>query len=314
MPQKVVCVGPVPLDLVVGGLDALPEKGRIAQGEAILASPGGMANVAVAIARLGQTVELVTAIGDDGVGDELCELLRAEGVLLPERRVGRRTDVTLSLPSGGDRAMVSFQHAGAVVAPDPASEYWSDVAAVCVDVGCGLDPRLRMLARRGIPVVGDAGDERDPFCRASCLEALGDLAAFLPNESEALALTGATDPDAALEHLRRRSATVVIKQGARGVLAQRGPECIAVPAPPATSVDSTGAGDILDAAFTVGVLRGLPLEDAAALGCLSATVSVTRAGSSLSAPTWDDLAAFVRELSGPEQTRWRAVLDRTAPP
>jgi len=308
MAARVVCIGPAPLDLVVAGLDHLPEKGRVASGEAMLASPGGMANVAVGLARLGQPVELLSAIGDDGVGEQLCELLEAEGVQLPERRRGRPTDVTLSLPSGGDRALVSFQQAGTVVAPDPDSDYWNGVAAICVDVGCGLDPRLRLLARRGIPIVGDAGDERDAFCRSSCVEALGDVAVFLPNQSEALALTGAADAEGALEQLRRRAGIVVVKRGALGVLAQRGRERVSVAPPPAVTVDSTGAGDILDAGFTVGMLRGLDLADAAALGCLVASVSVTRPGSSLSAPTWADLEAFVAALDPPERQRWQTVL------
>jgi sugar/nucleoside kinase (ribokinase family) len=314
MAPRVVCIGPSPLDLVVAGLDHLPEKGRVASGQAILASPGGMANVAVGLARLGQPVELLSAIGDDGVGEQLCELLEAEGVRLPERRTGRPTDVTLSLPSGGDRALVSFQKAGTVVAPDPDSDYWEGVAAICVDVGCGLDPRLRLLARRGIPIVGDAGDERDAFCRSSCVEALGDVAVFLPNEAEALALTGAADAEGALEQLRRRAGIVVVKRGARGLLAQRGPVRVSIPAPPTVIVDSTGAGDILDAAFTVGMLRGLDLADSAALGCLVASVSVTRPGSSLSAPTWADLEAFVRTLEPSERARWEPVMERARQP
>ncbi len=314
MASRVVCIGPAPLDLVVGGLDHLPEKGRVAGAQAILASPGGMANVAVGLARLGQPVELLSAIGDDGVGEQLCELLEAEGVQPPERRTGRPTDVTLSLPSGSDRALVSFQKAGTVVAPDPGSDYWQGVAAICVDVGCGLDPRLRLLARRGIPIVGDAGDERDAFCRSSCVEALGDVAVFLPNEAEALALTGAADAEGAVEQLRRRAGIVVVKRGARGVLAQQGPERVSVPAPPAVTVDSTGAGDILDAAFTVGLLRGLELRDCAALGCLVASVSVTRPGSSLSAPTWADLEAFVRALDPSQRAGWEPVLRRAGEP
>ena len=310
MADRVVCIGPAPLDLVVAGLDHLPEKGRVASGEAVLASPGGMANVAVGLARLGQPVELLSAIGDDGVGEQLAELLQAEGVQLPERRAGRPTDVTLSLPSAGDRALVSFQKAGTVVAPDPVSEYWNGVAAICVDVGCGLDPRLRLLARRGIPIIGDAGDERDAFCRSSCVEALGDVVVFLPNETEALALTGAADAEGALEQLRRRAGVVVVKRGARGVLAQRGLKRVSIAAPPTVSVDSTGAGDILDAGFTVGLLGGLELADAAALGCLVASVSVTRPGSSLSAPTWADLETFVRGLEPAERRRWEQVLDR----
>ncbi len=314
MTARVVCIGPAPLDLVVAGLDHLPEKGRVASGEAILASPGGMANVAVGLARLGQPVELLSAIGDDGVGEQLCELLEAEGVQLPERRTGRATDVTLSLPSAGDRALVSFQKAGTVVAPDPDSDYWKGVAAICVDVGCGLDPRLRLLARRGIPIVGDAGEERDAFCRSSCVEALGDVSVFLPNEAEALALTGAADAEGALEQLRRRADIVVVKRGARGILAQRGPARVSVAAPPAVSVDSTGAGDILDAGFTVGMLRGLQLADAAALGCLVASVSVTRPGSSLSAPTWAELEAFVHALEPADRAHWEPVMARARRP
>jgi sugar/nucleoside kinase (ribokinase family) len=305
---RVVCLGPCCLDLALLELSALPERRAAATAGSLEAHPGGMANVAVGLARLGRSVHLETAIGDDRVGEQLQDLLAAEGVTVSAPRRGMRTDVTVCMPWGDDRALVGYRGAGTAEVPPAGSAFWDPVTAVCVDITCGLDPRLGALTGRGIRLFGDVGWDPEPFCRDACLAALPALTAFLPNEAEALMLTGTDDVTDAAARLSETVPTVVVKRGAGGALARRGVEQVRVTAPPVDVVDSTGAGDVLDAGFLSGTLRALDLEAAVRLGCLAATFSVTRPGSSLSAPTWADLVRFAETLPPHERQPWLDAL------
>jgi sugar/nucleoside kinase (ribokinase family) len=305
---RVVCLGPCCLDLALLELSALPERRAAATADRLEAHPGGMANVAVGLARLGRRAHLETAIGDDRVGEQLQTLLAAEGVTVSAPRRGMRTDLTVCMPWGDDRALVGFRGAGAPPVPAADSVFWDPVVAVCVDISCGLDPRVRALVGRGIRLFGDVAWEPEQFCRDACLAALPALTAFLPNEAEALALAGTEDVAAAAGRLGDVVPTVVVKRGARGALARRGAEEVRVAPPPVAVVDSTGAGDVLDAGFVYGTLGDLDLEASVRLGCLAATFSVTRAGSSLSAPSWADLARFAQALPPHERRPWLDAL------
>jgi len=64
--------------------------------------------------------------------------------------------------------------------------------------------------------------------------------------------------------------------------------------PPVTPVDTTGAGDCFNAGLLAGLLHGLPLPRAAALGCAAGALSTGALGGTAGAPDLQkalDLAA-----------------------
>jgi sugar/nucleoside kinase (ribokinase family) len=74
---------------------------------------------------------------------------------------------------------------------------------------------------------------------------------------------------------------LVIKLGARGALcAERSPGVVQheIQAPQVEPVDTTGAGDCFNAGLIAGLLRGLPLPRAAALGCAAGAASTQAPG------------------------------------
>jgi sugar/nucleoside kinase (ribokinase family) len=118
---------------------------------------------------------------------------------------------------------------------------------------------------------------------------------LLPNEAEALALSDTTSASSAASALMACGPQVAVKLGARGVLVGVGPgELHQVSLPPVTPVDTTGAGDCFNAGLIAGLLRGLPLPRAAALGCATGALSTGALGGTAGAPSWTqaaDLAA-----------------------
>jgi sugar/nucleoside kinase (ribokinase family) len=61
--------------------------------------------------------------------------------------------------------------------------------------------------------------------------------------------------------------------------------------PPVIPVDTTGAGDCFNAGLIAGLLQGVPLTEAAALGCATAALSTAAPGGTAAAP---DLPAATR--------------------
>jgi sugar/nucleoside kinase (ribokinase family) len=108
---------------------------------------------------------------------------------------------------------------------------------------------------------------------------------LLPNEAEALRLSGANDLDSAVGALVAAGpGRVVVKLGERGALCADGPARAQVSLPPLTPVDTTGAGDCFNAGLIAGLLDGLPLTQATALGCAAGALSTRAPGGTASTP------------------------------
>lgn len=80
-----------------------------------------------------------------------------------------------------------------------------------------------------------------------------------------------------IERVRQRTCLVVTR-GARGCTVLTADARIDVPTVAVEEVDATGAGDCFLAGFTLGLLRGLPLERCAALANWFGAQAVTQVG------------------------------------
>ncbi|MGN6379659.1 MAG: PfkB family carbohydrate kinase, partial [Gaiellales bacterium] len=106
MSVDVVCAGAPFLDITFTGMARMPELGEERMAEQVAFTPGGLANVALGLTRLGLQAAVWSPIGEDIVGRLLAELLEAEGIAW----VGPRTaesSVSAILPLNGDRAFVT---------------------------------------------------------------------------------------------------------------------------------------------------------------------------------------------------------------
>ena len=108
---------------------------------------------------------------------------------------------------------------------------------------------------------------------------LAHVSLLFLNREEAALLTGEQDPAAAfrafadLPHL-----TVIITDGDKGAYAFRGAEAWGSGTTGASSVSRTGAGDAFGSGVTAAVMRGLPLEQALAVGTLNAEGVIKQIG------------------------------------
>src|SRR4051812_31732352 len=105
--------GVVYLDIIFTGLRRLPEPGAEVWAPGMGSCPGGIANLAVAAARLGLPQGLATALANDVYGDFCAQpLSEQEGIDLSasRRRDDGHSPVTVSLAYDRDRSMITHGH------------------------------------------------------------------------------------------------------------------------------------------------------------------------------------------------------------
>ena len=119
---------------------------------------------------------------------------------------------------------------------------------------------------------------------------------LLPNEAEAVRLSGEPDLAAAVPCYRGR-VPAGGQAGRPGALCADGIRQHRVSVPPLAPVDATGAGDCFNAGLIAGLLRGLALPEAAALGCAAGALSTRAPGGTGSAPDLRSALALAGEAS-----------------
>ncbi|MFD9003834.1 carbohydrate kinase family protein [Streptomyces sp. NPDC059582] len=321
-PWDVYLTGTVFLDIIFTGLDSAPVRGTESWARGMGSSPGGVANMATALARLGLKTSLAAAFGDDHYGEYCWDALaQGEGIdLSPSRTVpGWHSSVTVSMAYEGERTMVSHGHE-----PPPeetAPEHAPRARAAVASLTPGRSAHwIAQAAREGTRIFADVGWDDTGAWDLAALADLRHCEAFLPNAEEAMRYTGAGCPRAAAHALTAHVPLAVVTLGADGAYAvdRRTGESAEVPAIAVEALDPTGAGDVFVAGFVTGTLAGWPLADRLAFAGLTAALSVQEFGGSLSAPGWAEIAAWWRRVQSvegqdPAALRRYAFLDGLIP-
>jgi sugar/nucleoside kinase (ribokinase family) len=292
-------------DIIFTGLDEPPRPGTETWASGMGSGPGGIANHAVALSRLGLRTALAAAFGKDVYGDYCWDVLsRQEGVDLSRSRrfAGWHSPVTTSLAFSRDRAMVTHGHEPPV-SPDELIGDPPVSRAAIAHLGPQRPKWLELAHDRGTLIFADAGWDEAARSADAIGEQLPLCYAFMPNADEAMAYTRAQTPRAALAKLARLVPVVVITQGPEGALAEDAVtgESVSVAGLDVDVLDATGAGDVFGAGFVAATLAGWPLADRLRFANLGAALSVQQFGGALGAPGWAGIARW-----------WRAIRDDPA--
>jgi sugar/nucleoside kinase (ribokinase family) len=115
------------------------------------------------------------------------------------------------------------------------------------------------------------------------------------NEEEALALTGKREEEA-LMAIAEVSEIAVVKLGSRGSLVKRNGKMYKVESLKATSVDTTGAGDLYAAGFLYGLENGLSPDACGRAGSILAANVIEVIGTTMDDTRWKEIVKRVEEL------------------
>jgi sugar/nucleoside kinase (ribokinase family) len=115
---------------------------------------------------------------------------------------------------------------------------------------------------------------------------------FLPNEKEALSLSGESNIDLAADRLKVKVETLAIKIGAEGALGISQNQKVRAASIPVHVVDTVGAGDSFDAGFLFGHLKGWSLEKSLRFACVCGALSTQKAGGVNGQPTLEEAMKY----------------------
>jgi sugar/nucleoside kinase (ribokinase family) len=293
-----VVLGDCNPDVLVLGGDVTPAFGQQEKlvGSIDLVVGGSAAITAVAAARLGLNVALVAAVGADPAGAFMLDQLTREGVDVSAVviRAQTPTGMTVALSRGRDRAILTALGAmTSLTAADVPGTLLARARHVHVSsyflledsLGPGLAGLLSAARAGGATTSLDTNwDPSERWGDERLAAAITQTDLLLPNEAEALRLSGAGSLDAAVSALTAVGRRLVVKLGERGVTCADRSTRQHVSVPAVLPVDTTGAGDCFNAGLIAGLLQGLALPAAAALGCATGALSTGGLGGTASAP------------------------------
>ncbi|GGN06833.1 ribokinase [Lentzea pudingi] len=282
MTQTLLVLGSANADLVVE-VGRRPAGGETVLGGDTVVLPGGKgANTAVAAARVGASVALVSAVGGDGYGSLLRESLESSGVGTALVKTSERpTGIAyITVTPDGENSIVVSPGANADVS-------LSDVDALSFDgvqvLTCSLEVPLETVVH-AIGVASEAGVRTvlnlSPVADLPA-ETLRRLSVLIVNEHEAAQL--ASDWQGLLD---LGPASAIITLGSRGAAVVEKSGVVEVPSIEVDEVvDTTGAGDAFAGALSARLAEGDDLVRAARYAAKVAALSVTKAGAQPSYPT-----------------------------
>jgi 5-dehydro-2-deoxygluconokinase len=278
---------------------------------------GTAANVAVATARYGHHVALVSRTGDDAFGRYLVSELQRLGVdsrfVTPVPELP--TPITFCEIHPPDHFPITFYRYPK--APDMEIDAAGlDLSAIArarilwMTVSGLSDEPSRSAHHEALAARGSEGlvildlDYRADFwddpdrARVEIADVLASVDVVVGNETECEVAVGTRDPEAAAARLLDAGPDmVVVKQGPKGVFARRGEDRVSVPALEIEILNGLGAGDSFGGALCHGLLSDWELERIIRYANAAGAIVAARLECSTAMPTPEEVESLLMEVS-----------------
>ena len=290
--EGILCLGAVVLDITarpVEASDQWKEKQRI--GSISLQVGGDAANQSVHLAALGHPVWLNACIGPDANGEAVRAELTRRGVdtqLLKVRQDTATGTALLLVNEAGERHIFSVKGAHSTLQRSDLPEELPE-GCRAVSLGSlfgmplleadGLEAFLKKAKQKGILIFADLDSGHVAPGVERVLTLLQYVDYFLPSHYDVLPLTGKKTMEEAVRDLQERgTGAVVVKCGAEGCRVFSSGFQGTIPGLQVKTVDTTGAGDCMTAAFISRILAGDPIEKACRYACVAGSLSTLYPG------------------------------------
>jgi sugar/nucleoside kinase (ribokinase family) len=302
----VIVVGELNIDLILNGIESLPEIGKEKLADRMSLTLGSSAAIfASNLSTLGMQVSFVAKTGNDIFGRFCIDQLNAKGVdtSMLIRSDTLKTGATVVLNFGDDRAMVTHQGAMGFLGIDDITKEMISKAKHLHFSSYFLQPGFKDKLELLFGMAKEAGlttsldvqwdpSERWEFDFSKILP-LVDI--FLPNESELLLLTGTDSIESALKEIGGHGNLILVKRGKQGSLLCYHDEIIkGDPFLHDKVVDAIGAGDSFNAGFIFKFIQGCPPEDCQRFGNLIGAISTTGPGGTTAFRNYEETIKIAR--------------------
>lgn len=304
MAARVVVLGIFVADVTFRA-DRQPKMGETILGNSFALGPGGKgSNQAVAAARAGGDVRMLTKLGQDTFADMALSTWATAGVTpVVSQSVESYTGsaVIFVEESSGNNAIIVAPGAAATISAGDV-DGWQDEIRQASVLLTQLEQPLD-AAQRALELARGAGAVTilNPAPAATLPDEVLALCDYItPNESEAEGLTGIAvetveDARRAADVLLEKGVgRVIVTLGENGALLHGRDKSLHIPAFRAGPVvETTGAGDAFNCGFAAALAAGATASEAARFGSATAGLSVTRAGAARSMPSRAEIDALL---------------------
>ena len=300
-----ICLGILVADVIGRPIESVPAPGALALVESITPHIGGCAaNTGIGLHRLGVETAIVGAVGRDGFGQFVRDVLHGEGVDargVIEKDAPTSATMVLVAPDG-ERAFLHCVGANAVFQTADFNVETLQGARLLHIAGHGLMPAfdgapcaeiLRIAQHFGVQTSLDTAGAPDEKWRQNLRLCLPYLDYFVPSLHEVRDLF----PDChapqsiAARLIDAGGGFVAIKMGESGSYAlNRDGQSARADAFAVAAMDATGAGDAFAAGFLAATLRDLPLEACLKMGNATGALCVGAVGTIAGLGNWETTA------------------------
>ena len=300
----ILVFGSLNMDIVVP-VPVLPKPGETVLSPSYLTAPGGKgANQAVAAARAGADVAMVGCVGRDNYGDDLLEIVSAEGI--DSRGIDH-----VDLPTGvaivavaddGENQIIACSGAnGAATEAAVGDELLDACSTLLMTLECPLKEvftlaqRARQAGKRVVLNTAPAG----PIMPET-------IDILIANEVEAVQIAHeiGLDADEPLDIARRlaqsHGLTAVMTLGADGAIAVTPEGDWRIGALKISPRDTTGAGDAFCGVLAATLDQGGSLADALHRASIAGALTCLEPGAMPSLPSKNDIDAHLADLAPAE--------------
>lgn len=280
----VLSLGRIYCDMVFGGLDGMPQLGREVFAEQFTLTPGGGALITAAhLAALGRPAALLARFGTDELSNAIGAKFASLGLDLRflDKHETAGPQLTVVMVKNGERGFLSRRAGHARPASFEKSLSWSDAAHLHIAEYATLHEMkdaITAAKRHGLTVSLDPSWDDSLIRDPAFFEHARGADILLPNLEEAEALTGLSDPAAALARLAQSFPTVALKCGGEGAMLAANGQTFRLPSRRVDVIDTTGAGDAFNAGFLHLWLNGAEPADCLAAAIEAGTRSVQAPG------------------------------------
>ena len=296
--ERIIVIGSSNLDLTAR-VRSLPRPGETIGGGRLLRANGGKgANQAVAAAKLGARVQLVTCLGNDDTGRSLAKSYVKDGVDISGIKYSDSPTGTalIFVDDNAENCIAVAPGANNDLLPediDILTDKMKEAGWLLIQLEipeATVDRAVTLADSLGVKVILNPAP-----MRYFSEDLFPHLWLITPNETEAERLTGVTinsedDARAAAAMLHEKGArNVIITLGSKGSLVYSADGSFMVTARVVKAVDTTGAGDAYNGALVAALAEGKTLVEAARFATTAASISVTRPGAQTSSPTRNEI-------------------------